>query len=252
MAARTDLLTLVQQILRRMSSDPISELGETEEADQVQEIVGATFYDMLDQRDWGHKMALVNMTASGDNLQPTRMQLPENVMQVVSIRYDRRLEVGDNPLFQEVHYLCPEQFLNRSLALSPDADNIITVNDDVQALDFYVYNDRAPSYWTSFDDEYVWFDSYDVGIDSTLQSSKTLVRAELTPAFPTTAAGVPDVPNKDWMLFKNMCIARCFETIKQVQNPAASSFVRRFLIRSQRENSQRIARVNEGANYGRS
>jgi len=79
MGAKTNLLTLVQHMLRDMTSDQINDLGETEEADQVQQIAMDTYYNLQDLRQWGHKIEVIELTASGDNTQPTRMRLPDGV-----------------------------------------------------------------------------------------------------------------------------------------------------------------------------
>lgn len=250
MAARTNLLTLVQQIMRRMNSDSISVLGETEEADQVQEIVESTFYDLMEQREWGHKKELIRLTASGDSTQPTRMQIPETVMRVLSFRYDKRLLATDDALFQEVDYKAPNDFMNSVLTRVPSS-NIIEINDNVQQFDYYVYNDRAPRIWTSFDDEYLWFDAYDASLETTLQASKSLAYVVQSPSFPTAAEGIPDVPEPDWQLFKNACIAACFATIKQAQDGTSSNFVRRHMIRTQKRNSQKVGDSRRGVDFGR-
>lgn len=248
---KSNLLTLVQNTLSAMNSDEVDDIDDTEEARQVARIAEEVFYDLSSMKEWGHKKEIITLEASGDNIQPTRMKLPSNVLELFWVQYDKK-ETGDTkPNFSKLKYIDPEYFIQRTINLDSNDSNIIEVVDDVQSLTFKVYNDRAPEYYTSFDDEYIWCDSYDSVIDATLQSSKTIAYATVLTTFTRTNTFIPDIPNKDWALYRNLVVTKCFEEIKQMPANQASSMAKRLLVRSQVENGQRINGKYPGVNYGR-
>lgn len=248
---KSNLLTLVQNTLSAMNSDEVDDIDETEEARQVTRICEEVFYDLQSLRNWAHKKEMIKLVASGDNTQPTRMQLPTNVLDIHEIRYNAFLLGETIPRWKVIKYLDPDDFLELTLNRDSTQDEIDEISDDVQNFTFSVYNDRAPEYYTSFDDEYIWFDSYDSEVDTTLQASKTLVRALVMVQFSRTNTYVPDIPNVDWALYRNTVVSKCFEEIKQVPAPTVTGTAKRLLIRAQKENGQRVDGQYPGVDYGR-
>ena len=248
---KTPLLTLVQDILEAMNSDPVDTSDETEESRQVTRICQDVFYDLQSIREWPHKAEVIQLTASGDINQPTRMQLPIDVHELISVRYDKQILTDTEARYAEVHFLDPEVWLKRSLELVLDNDNVTEIIDDVQGFLYRVMNDRSPNYYTSFDDDYIWFDNFDSSIENTLQSSKTIIRAFVATSFSQTDTFEPDVPNKDWALYKNTCLDRAYAEIKQARHPTAGANARRLLIRAQKHRGHRIDGGPKVADYGR-
>jgi hypothetical protein len=106
-------------------------------------------------------------------------------------------------------------------------DATVQVVTDFSGVDLLIRNDRMPSCWTSFDDEHVVFDAFDVTVDSTLQESKTIGRAKKRPVFNRfDDSFVPDIDPNKFPLFYNEAKLLCFDQFKQ-ETPAIVAGVAR-------------------------
>src|SRR3546814_4993160 len=70
----------------------------------------------------------------------------------------------------------------------------LTVIDPPTLTNLTIRTDAAPTYFTSFDDKTLIFDSYDSAVDSTLQKSKVQVYAYTIPAWVHADDAIPDLP----------------------------------------------------------
>lgn len=225
---RMTLLELVQQIGSKLNSDEINSIGDTTESLQIALEVQATYYSMLDNIEWPHQYNLIALEASGTTEKPTHMRIPRAVDNFKWIRY--RDSTQDTAVYNPVKYLIPEEFLD--LLSSHTAGPSLEVQDYSGAY-FLVGTDRDPQYYTSFDDSYIVFDSYNSDVDSTLQSSKIMAMAQTIPSFILTDDAYPDLPTKYFPLLLAEATAACFFYAKQMQSPvderrARRSFVRHF------------------------
>lgn len=244
------VLRLVQDILSAMNSDEVNSIGDTIESEQVTRICREEFDILSELKEWGHRQALINLTPSGSTSHPTRMQMPDNVTFVDWIKYDKQTASDTEAKFQDVNYKAPADWLTMVLG-RVTGTSVIEITDNVHSLKYRVYNDRAPSWWTSFDDKYIWFDAYDAAVDSTLQGSKTLVSAQVRPTFVEQDTHVIDIPDKDFYLYKSIALARSYAEIKEAAHPTAAATARSLLIRSQINKGKRQDGAPDGVDYGR-
>ncbi len=193
--AKPNLLAIVQEVLSDMDSDIVNSIDDTDESGQVAQIVKSTFEAMISNRNWPHTMRTVTLIPSGDSNFPVYMTIDEDIKEMISIFYEKHKD-GDTQLrYNEVFYKNPDDFLRYTNARNSTADNIITILDPT-GVQLLIQDDRAPSYYTSFDDETLVFDSYDNVVDSTLQASKTQARAYVIPEFELTDTYIPDLPKE--------------------------------------------------------
>src|SRR3546814_1682508 len=78
--------------------------------------------------------------------------------------------------------------------------NYTTVIDPPTLTNLTIRTDAAPTYFTSFDDKTLIFDSYDSAADSTLQKSKVQVYAYTIPAWVHADDAIPDLPEMAFYL----------------------------------------------------
>lgn len=244
------VLRLVQDVLSAMNSDEINSIGDTIESEQVTRICREEFDILSELKDWGHRQALITLTPSNSVAQPTRMQLPTNVSYIDWIKYDKQTASDTEAKFQDIKYRSPEEWLTMVLGRTTGT-NIVEITDNVQSLKYRVYNDRGPSWWTSFDDEYIWFDGYDAAVDNTLKSIKTLVSAKVRPSFTEQDTHVIDIPDKDFYLYKSIVLSRAYAEIKEAPHPTAAATARSLLIKSQINKGKRQNGAPNGVDYGR-
>jgi hypothetical protein len=175
--AKLTLLQMTQDILNDMDSDPVNSIDDTEESTQVHQIVKTTYFNIASLRDWPFLRTLTTLTALSDVDNPTKMQIPVNTNKIFWVKYNKK----------DVQWLSPKDFRDLIDARNTDAS-------DVDANGYITSKD--PTYWTSYDDNFVFFDSYDSDEDTTLQESKTSVLSQVAPSWTATDGFVPTLPEK--------------------------------------------------------
>lgn len=232
-----------------MSSDAVNSIDDTDEALQVAQIVQSTYEAMIDNRNWPHTKRLINLIPSNDSLLPTHMSVPENVKEVISVYYDRRKNGETRYLYQEVKWAEPDDFLRYINNRNNDNTNVLVI-DDPSGIRLLIYNDKAPTYYTSFDDVNLVFDSYDSTVDSTLQSNKTQVRVYIIPEFEMVDDHIPDLPSEAFSALVEEAKSTCMLRLKQMQDVKAEQTANR----QHKWLSRKAWTVNGGIkypNYGR-
>lgn len=214
MAKRT-LLDIVQDILSDMNSDGVNSIGDTIEAQQVANIVRSTFYNCWNDRIWPHTGSLLKFDSSADSSKPTHMTLAESLIRVEWVKYDVRKLPEDRIEYREIRWLEPREFIEYLMNRNPDNDNVQTVFD-YNGTPLFIVDDQGPSYFTSFDDEHLVFDSYNKHADSILQQSKVQAFGYTEPSWSMTDDFVPDVPSKSFQYFVAECKSTAFLKIKEV------------------------------------
>lgn len=247
--AKSTLLEIVQDILSDMTSDVINSIDDTEEAQQVAQIVKSTYQAMMSNRNWPHTKQLLHLVASADSNLPTHMTIDEEIKEMISIFYDKKKQDETRLLYQEVKWRDPDDFLRLTNVRNSDNTNILTVTDPSGVV-LLIQNDRAPSYYTSFDDNTLVFDSWDSDVENTLQASKTQARAYVTPTFEMTDGYVPDLPEEAFAALIEEAKSRAQFKLHQQQDIKSEQEAGR----QQRWLSRKAWRINGGIrypNYGR-
>lgn len=247
--ARMTLLEIVQSILSDMDDDNVNSISDTPESLQVASIVKDSFYDIINRRDWEHLKQLLLLDSVSDTAKPNYLKLPDNVNELEFIQYNKRKSTDTRDRFEEVEYLAPDHFLMRQNGLN-ESNSSITQITDFTGVKFNIYNDRGPTYWTSFDDEYIVFDAYDSVVEATMQGSKSQCRAVVEPSWSPVDTFVPDLPQEYFTLLLEEAKSVSFLNLKQVMNEKSEQKSRRH----QRRLSQKGWRAKSSQswpNYGR-
>lgn len=212
---RQSVLEMVQEILSDMTSDSVNSIDDTVESMQVATIIKRTFINLTTDRIWPSRKKLFRLTSSADASRPTHMRMEDDAVEVDWVKYDTRREVTDSPDYTTIPYVYPEVFLERVMARDAGDANVLTVID-YAGTPLFVLTDAAPSYYTSFDDKHLVFDSFDAAVDSTLQHSKTQVYGVVEPEFLMEDSFVPDMPSKFFPYLVNEAKSTAFLKIKEV------------------------------------
>lgn len=243
------LLELTQDILSDMDSDEVNSINDTVESLQVAQIIKDTFFNIVSGKHYPHKNTLLQLEASGSTAKPTHMKLPENVTSLYSMRYNKKKLADTRDKFSTVDYKTPEEFLSIVDGYISSATETTTVVD-VSGITVYVKNNVAPSFYTSFDDEWLVFDSYDITVDDTLKTSKTQCFGMVMPTFSLSDSFIPDLPIQMFSYLLNESKSTSFLTLKQMANQKAEQHS----ISQRRRMSQDAWRLQKGVtrpNYGR-
>lgn len=247
--SKSTLIEIVQEILNDMDSDEVNSIDDTFESQQVASIVASTYRAMVSNRNWPHLKRLVQITASGDSALPTHMIVQDNIKELVSINYNT-VKVGETRRsYTAMKWAEPDDFLRMSNMRNNDSSNVDVIVDPT-GVELLIYNDRAPTKFTSFDDTKIVFDSYDSVVDSTLQQSKVQAQAYIMPTFTLIDSHIPDLPEEAFTALIEEAKAKSFSKLKQMQDVKAEQEAGR----QQRWLSRKDWRVKGGVrypNYGR-
>lgn len=243
------LLEIVQDILNSMDSDEVNTITETIESDQVAQIVKTSYYELISRRDWAHLKELFELDPSGTSSRPTHMRVPSRIVEVREVKYNKLKSGETRKKYSEVSYMEPEKFLVLSNARNNDESNI-TVVEDSTGVELLIKNDVAPTYWTSFDDEYMVFDSYDSAVDTTLQSSKTQCWGIRQPQWTNSDSFTPDLPDDAFPLLLAEAKSVAQFQVRQFADQASAAQARRQRFRMSQK-SWTTAKQNRYPNYGR-
>jgi hypothetical protein len=226
------LLQIVQDILNDMSSDQVNTISDTVEAAQVAQIVKTTYLFLMNQLDRPHLGTLLQLEA-GTPTYPTRMKMPEDVSRILWIKYNMQESGATDKDIRTVEYKKPEDFIDLLYRRSSSASNVTVVTEPNSTAPLLIHNDRSPSYWTSFDDEYIWMDAYDSDVETNLQASKVLCHGIQEATWSSTDTFVPDLPSHMFPQFLAEAKATCMVRLKQTQDPKSEKQARDAKTRNQ-------------------
>lgn len=206
---KKNLLEIVKLILSDMDSQDVNSVSETQEALQVANIVEQTYYDYIATRNVPEHESLIKLTALGDSSFPTHFEIPTDVKEIRFVWYDVS---NDNTFeYRQIPYVDPVTFLTRTDNLG---ENYTSVDDKTAGTKLRIQNDQAPSFYTSFDDFYLVFNSHKSTVDTTLQASKTRVIGTTYPTFSISDTFVPDLDATAFPYLIQESKSRCFSLLK--------------------------------------
>jgi hypothetical protein len=184
------LLELTQRVLSSTGGDEITSISDTVESADVAKLIEDVFYNLITNQVIPEHKGLIQLTASGTTDRPTHMEIPSGVTNIQSVRYNKDESGGVD--YEDIRYCDPESFIMRVSGRTSADANVQSVVDP-SGPTLLIYNDRMPNYYTSFDDDFIIFDSFKNTVDSTLQQSKTLIFGTTIPTFSQQDTFVPDI-----------------------------------------------------------
>lgn len=242
-------LEMVKDILNDMESDPVTTIAETEESREVVQILKTTYFQIIDGRDWSHLYQLFQLTATGAST-PTHMTIPSNVMDFEYIKYNSRTATDTKNKFVTIQYKEPKDFMDIVDSRDSSSTDIDEVSD-TSGVPILVFNERAPTFWTSFDDATIVFDAYDSAVDTTnLVATKTQCRGKVYPTVTESDAFVFDLPIDAFSYFLSEAKSMCFLNVKQVANAKVEQQATTQRRRMSHE-AHKVANGIKYPNYGR-
>jgi hypothetical protein len=193
--AKKTLLEIVQSVLTSLNSDDVDNINDTIESTQVALIAKEVFEDLTCQSEWPKQARLGVLEALGDTAKPTYMVVPDSVYRIKEIRYETTRFGDADRSFKLIEYVEPSEFIDIvSVNKSSDTDTVEVETDE--GVTFFVRSDTHPSYWTTFDNVHIVFDSFDSFEDSTLQSAKTQCLFHILPDWDHTNGAIPDLDER--------------------------------------------------------
>lgn len=215
--AKKTLLQMVQIILSSMDSDDVNSIIDTEEALQVVTIIEDTYFDLMNEptNGWAHLKGQAQLESVGDSTRPNFLKLPDSISEINEFRYDITETGVVDKSIEKIDYRAPMDFLDDTLGRRISETNIQEITTS-EGVPLFVFNDRAPIWWTSFDDEFIITDAFNNTVDSTLQGNKSMVLCTKIPVFTSTSdTFIPDLPDEMFPLLIAESRRACHVFLKQ-------------------------------------
>jgi hypothetical protein len=172
------------------------------------------------------------------------------------LKYD--VQTTDNAVktYRDLMFLPLDTFLDVIHQYDEDADNVVTFTHTLGAdtFTFLCEDDRAPRYYTTFNDRTLLFDAYDSEVDTTLQQSKTLGYGKKDQTWTESDSFVPFLDPDFEILLLNEAKSLSFAELKQMQHQKADMSARKLWIKGMSDkraiNNPR-SELDRLPNYGR-
>lgn len=247
--AKKTLLEIVQSVLSSMNSDEVDNITDTVESTQVALIAKEVFEDLVCQSEWPKQAKLGVLDGLADPSKPTYMGIPDSVYRIKEINYEVTLSTDSDRTFKEIQYLEPTDFLKVLEGNKSSDTNVVEVVTD-EGVTIFVRNDVHPTYWTTFNNNTLVFDSFNSDEDTTLQSSKTKCLFYELPDWSHTNSSIPDLDEVFFPTYLAEVKRVCHLTLRQQASLPDEQYSKRG-----KANMRREARINEEtdkrAKYGR-
>lgn len=228
---------MTQNILTALQSDNVSSIDDTEEAQDVANIIKEAYFELCSQRDWPFLRTLTSFEGLADPDLLTTMRMPARMNKVIWVKYHKK----------DVTYLDPKEFTDM-LHQRTEEEDVVDENGFVLT--------RDPEYWTTYDDNLVVFDALNLPdeITDTLHESKSDVYGVMAPEWSHVDGFVPNLPEKMFPTLLADAKSTAFLILKEQANAKEEDRARRGRVRAQNE-SWRAEHGETGtynkSNYGR-
>lgn len=235
------LLEITQTVLSSMDSDEVSSINDTVESQQVVEVIKSVYDDIISRSDLKSNSTLFNLTPSNDNTKPILMQKPPGIDKIEWIKYDCRRDTDLTPNWTYMRYATPEEFLHMMHQANTTETNIESFTQTFTGpynITFTYRNDNAPTWFTSFDDDLIFFDSYDTAVDTTLQSAKTVAYGTKISDFVKSDTYVPALHPQQFALLINEAKSLAWAELKQTVHAKAEAMARKNWVHLQKTRDQ--------------
>ena len=249
--ATMTLLQMTQNILSAMNSDVVDTINATPESTQVAQHIEDVYLKIMTEKHWPHLQVLDQLTGLGDATQATKMQMPSGTSDINWIKYDVRTTAGSPRAMRDIKYLTPYEFVSMVTNRDVSQANVTAFTDSASTVPLHIYNDVAPTYWTSFDDEFIWFDSYNSALEATLQESKTVIHIIKEPVWTAADTFVPDLPSHMFPALLAQAKSTCFNYVKQAPSALEDRDVKRQRVTLQKKGRREQKGNERTLNYGR-
>lgn len=193
------LLQMVQRILEAVDGQRVESINDTIEAKQIAHCIKETYEHLLYTRDIKARTNLIQLYSVSDVSRPTTFKINDNIAQIDLFKYYDK----ENEKYVDLTWLDPTDFISRSLNLNPNKDNVMNCIDLDSGVRYNVYNDRAPQYYTSFNDREIVCDAWNNKDSSTLMEEYTVVYGIIIPEFKLEDTFIPDLAPQHFNVLLN-------------------------------------------------
>ena len=246
------LLQVVQTYLTYSNGTEVDDIFYSDEAIQASYIAEEMYYRILDKaQDIQFVTKLRTLDHVGDVSKPNYLRIPDEVTWVQDMILKYNKDTDEKTVnYQNVKYLDPRDFLDKISANTNTLPNSEIIQD-FGGTQFVIRNNKHPEYYTSFDGEYLVFDSYDKEFDTTIQSSKSQVISTEHPVFLIENDFIIPIPPKLLSGYQDVVITEALWAIRQETNPTVARRANAFMTKLQQDHRRIGKKQSDRVKYGR-
>ena len=241
------LLEVVQSVLNATSGDEVNSISDTVESLQVAEFSKEVYYDMISGVIDADRQGVFQLESLSDTARPNYMKIPPHVKSIEVMYYD--VHTDGVVTWKPICYISPVEFIKMSMGRST-LSNATSV-EDFEGTTHFILNDKEPTYFTSFDDEYVIFDSWNSAEYSTLIEARTMVVGQEIPEFVMSDTFIPDLPADKFSWYLAEVKKTCFVNLEKVSNANEERKARNQQVKHLNDRYRTRQTTNPSRNYGR-
>lgn len=223
--AKMTLLEIVQDVLNDMDSDEVNSISDTVEATQIANICRSVYYDVITTVDLPEHTELMTVSGLSNSSRPNYMDA-NSVTEIKELRYNVSETSGELE-YKLIDYVPPDEFIQKIVTRDTSQTEVIIVTDPTNGISLPILNNKMPDYYTSFDDRYLCFDSHDSSIDTTLQTSKTMVLGVKLPSFTMVDGATPDMDDTIFPYYLSEVKSRALSLLKGGPDAKVEQFARK-------------------------
>lgn len=217
------VLDVINSTLIDMGRTQVNDLGGTPEATKVENICKDMYRHLLTRKLWPYQKKIIRLPAAANNDTPTSFIIPPDVVRLDRISY--RVTEQGRPVFKEIRYIPPEDFLSYTMRNNWGASSAIEV-DLPDGATIFVGTDSDPTCWTSFDDKHVVMDSYDKTKSTTLTETNSRAEVSVLPPWPVGANDFIPIPGKYLPMYESMVKSAANIKVRQEASPVDDYYSR--------------------------
>ena len=231
------LLEVVQAALAEMDSDEVNSISDTTESETLSALAKRCFYMFINRVHVDSSVALIKLHGVSDPSRPNYLMIPDGTSGIVNIEYDCREDTDHPAKYMKMRYIEPQVFVNRYLSRGKSVDSSHEIVSDTSGVSLYIQNDKNPEVFTSIDDKYLIFDSYNKAHGATLHESRTVCLGKKEPEWVNEDTFVIPLNETLTGAYLAEFISSAFQTVKQQGNNKAEQQARRGMVAAMREHS---------------
>lgn len=251
--AKMTLLEMTRNILSALDEDDVDNIDDTVSSVQIAEIIKEVYFQFVENDVIPELEQLIRLSAA-PAAEVAVLTIPTNLARLDFIKYNVIKAGETRPVWKQLTRLEPHEFLDRTDSRDLTLANVIEMTDPTSAaVTLQIQNDKAPDYWTSFDDRYVIFDSYDVAVDASgLSAAKTKCRGQIIPTWTATNSFTPALDANKFAYLLAEAKATAYANLKTEENSKLERQVRQQKAKQQnnlhryRRNEYQLRQPNTG------
>lgn len=217
------LVEMVQNILSAMDSDQVNSIFDTEESQQVMMVLKETYDELFGDTFLPQTEMMLRIDGISNVNAPNYLKSMPDTHSYSWIRY------WDHTVnnYREVQYLPSDEFMQMVLDRPFFGDNIFITTDPIAGITYPIYNNKFPTYYTIFGNDYLAFDSWNSAYETTMHQSNTMSFGSRRTQWQYADNFIPQLPDNLFPLFLAEAKATCFVNFKQISSSKEEQRARR-------------------------